>query len=69
VHDADNYGTDSYVSSHLVCLMAAVHVIVTYHMVVKHGTTLNITSLHISCALLITIVRHWPPTGAHTSPS
>jgi hypothetical protein len=63
VHDADNYGTDSYVSSHLVCLMAAVHVIVTYHMVVKHGTTLNITSLHISCALLITI------SGVTPSPS
>jgi hypothetical protein len=55
VHDTDNYGTDSYISSHLVCLMAAVHVIVTYHMVVKHGTTLNIISLQISCALLITI--------------
>jgi hypothetical protein len=58
-----------------VCLMAVIRVITTYLMVVKHGTTLSITSLQISCVLLITIPGVAPsplfgtglPLGAHMS--
>jgi hypothetical protein len=50
-----NQRTIPYVMGHPVHLVAIIRVVMTYHMVVNHGTMLGITSLQIPCTLFIPI--------------
>jgi hypothetical protein len=58
---ASNCGTDLYVTGHLVHLVVVIYVIMTYHTVVNHDTTLSITCLQILHTMLIPISGMDPP--------
>jgi hypothetical protein len=51
----DNHRIGPYITGHPIHLVAVIRIVMTYHMVVDHDTTLRITSLQIICTLLICI--------------
>jgi hypothetical protein len=69
--DVNDWGIcPTYITGHPVRLMAVIHIITTYLVVVNHGSTLSITSLQISHVLLILV--SWmlllPSLHANTPP-